>query len=128
MSSLESPCSEDNRSSILIALLDAHDVSRRELHLLIKGMGYDVRAHSSAEALAKDQLVTHAKWLVMNGWHDFAALAVLRELRKLGWLGKTAVISGEQTYASQRLAMRDGDVSFLTHPATTQNLSQLFMS
>ncbi|MFL9839773.1 hypothetical protein ABS767_02250 [Sphingomonas sp. ST-64] len=112
----------------MIALLDAHDASRRELHLLIKGMGYDVRAHSSADALARDQRATHARWLVLNGWHDVAALAVLCELRKTGWLGKAAVIAGEQADASQRLAMLDCDVYFLSHPATTQNLSQLFKS
>ena len=109
----------------MIALLDAHDASRRELHLMIKGMGYDVRAHSNADALARDQLAARATWLIINGGHDGETLALLRALRKSGWLGRAAVIVDAPTPAALSGAIRDPGVSVLTHPATPHSLGQL---
>ena len=99
-----------------------------ELHLLVKGMGYDVRAHSSADTLAKDQRAAHALWLIINVGHDMGIIAALSALRKSGWFGRIAIIADEKAQGLQHFATLGPNVSVLPQLPTAHRLHQLLGS
>lgn len=111
----------DDRPQVL--LVEDDDAIRRSLQLLLHWNGYRVRAFASAATAIADPATPQARLLVADfRLNDGDGLGVLRALRRLGWAGRSILITG---YSSQTLidaAYKGGFDTVLEKPVHQQQL------
>ena len=81
-----------------ILLVEDDAAVRRSLQLLLFSHGFDVRAYPAATGLARDSEALSAHCLVADLlMPEGDSLALLEELRAVGWDGPAILISGHLT-------------------------------
>lgn len=111
----------DDRPQVL--LVEDDDAVRRSLQLLLHWNGYRVRAFSSAAAAIADPDMPQARVLVADfRLHDGDGLGVLRALRRLGWQGRSILITGHLSQTLIDAAYAGGFDTVLEKPLHQQQL------
>lgn len=111
----------DDRPEIL--LVEDDDAVRRSLQLLLHWNGYRVRAFSSAAAALADPAAPQARVLVADfRLNDGDGLGVLRALRRMGWQGRSILITGHSSPTLIDAAYAGGFDAVLEKPLHQQRL------
>jgi FixJ family two-component response regulator len=100
-----------------ILLLEDDAGTRRSLHLLLRGRGFEVRSYAAAGPLLEDPAARAAPYLIADyRLAETDGVAVLRTLRKQGWAGRAVLITGFSSDALRKEALAAGYVAVLDKP------------
>ncbi|MFZ5749409.1 MAG: response regulator [Pseudomonadota bacterium] len=84
-----------------ILLVEDDDGVRRSLHLMLHGRGFEVRSYSAAGSMLADPSIIDARFLIADyRLPDSDGLGVRRALARLGWTGRSVLITA---YPSETL-------------------------
>lgn len=109
------------RRSVL--LVEDDDGVRRSTQLLLHGQGYQVRAHSVANASLADPAALTADYLVADYClPDGDGIALLRALQARGWTGRAVLMTGYPSPALTAEAAATGYAALLEKPLRTHEL------
>ncbi|MES2045704.1 MAG: response regulator [Pseudomonadota bacterium] len=98
----------DERAKVLIVENDP--AVRRSMQLLLRGRGFDVRAYAAGPAMLAAAALQPPDCLVADYLlEDTDGIALLKELRELGWDGPAILVSA---FASQKVSARALDAGF----------------
>jgi FixJ family two-component response regulator len=95
-----------------ILLVENDSGERHSIQLLLQGRGYDVRAYAGGGQMLADPRSREAACLITNDrMEDPDGLAILRDLRALGWMGPAILITA---FGTQQLTVAAHEAGFDT--------------
>ncbi|WP_448663374.1 response regulator [Sphingomonas sp. CJ20] len=96
---------------------------RRSMHLMLHGRGYDVRSYSAAGPLLADPTIGEAKCLIADyRLPDSDGFGVLRALHRIGWEGRSILITAYPSGTLREAAMACGYDVILEKPIRQHEL------
>lgn len=111
----------DKRPRVL--LVEDDDGVRRSMHLMLHGRGYEVRSYSAAAPLLADPTIGEAKCLIADyRLPDSDGLGVLRSLQRIGWKGRSVLITAFPSATLREAAQSCGYDAILEKPVRQHDL------
>lgn len=95
---------------------------RRSLQMFLLASGYDVRSYASGMALLADISARDAICLIVDdGMPELDGIALLHELRNLGWRGPAILLTARSSTALIGRAVAEGFELVVEKPLRTQS-------
>jgi DNA-binding response OmpR family regulator len=108
-----------------VLLVEDDDAVRRSLQLVLTGRGHRVRAYASAVGLAQDPAALACDCLIADlMMPPTDAVALLGDLRSVGWSGCAVLISGLLDDAWREKVLAVGYDAILTKPLSETLLAR----
>lgn len=106
-----------------VLLVEDDDGVRRSLHLLLHGRGFDVRSYSAAGPLLADPSIGEARCLIADyRLPDSDGFGVLRALHRIGWQGRSVLITAYPSITLRAAAEACGYDAILEKPIRQHEL------
>lgn len=116
-----SPDAPEPRPRVL--LVEDDDGVRRSLHLMLHGRGFDVRSYAAAGPLLADPSIGEAHALIADfRLPDSDGIGVRRALDRIGWRGRSVMITAFPSPILRNSALAAGYDAVLEKPVRAHEL------
>ncbi|AJP73047.1 response regulator [Sphingomonas hengshuiensis] len=106
-----------------VLLVEDDDGVRRSIHLMLNGKGFEVRSYSAAAPLLADPTIDEAAYLIADyRLPDSDGLGVLRALQRIGWTGRSVLMTAYPSGTLREAALACGYDAILEKPVPQHQL------